>query len=42
MNSPMKRYTGRGLEGSQVQEPPSLWSWGASWHVDVFTNLEAP
>lgn len=42
MNSPMKRYIGRGLEGSQVQEPPSLWSWGASWHMDVFTNLEAP
>ena len=40
----MKSYIGRSLEGSQVQGLLSLWQrWGAlpSWHVDVFTTLEA-
>ena len=43
MTNQMKRYVGRDLEGSQVQELVSLWSWGAppSRHVDTFTNPEA-
>lgn len=36
MNGQMKKYTGRGQGGSQVQEFLSLW------FVDVFTHLEAP
>ena len=44
MDSQMKRYTGQGLEGPQVQEPLSPWSWGTplSQHMDVSTNMEAP
>ena len=34
MNSQMKRYIGWGLG--------PWWGWGASWHMGVFTNLEAP
>lgn len=39
----MKSYLGRSLEGPHVQALLSLWRWGAppSWHMDVFTNLEA-
>ena len=41
--SQMKRHTGQGLGGSQVQELLSSWSWDVSTsHVDVVTNLEAP
>lgn len=41
-NNQMKRFIGQGLEGSQVREHLSLWSWGMPllWHVDVFTKLE--
>ena len=43
MYSPMKRHTGLGLGGSQVQDLLSPWSWGVSTsRVDVFTDLEPP
>lgn len=43
-DSQMKRYTGLGLEWSQVLRFLSPWSWGASpsQFMDLFTNTEAP
>lgn len=40
MNSQMQRYIGQSLGGSQAQELPPLWSWGASpsQYTDVFTK----
>lgn len=44
MKSQVKRYTGQGAEGSQAQEPLSVWSWDVPpfQNRDVFTNSETP
>jgi hypothetical protein len=41
MNSQVKGYTGRGPEGSQIQEHPFSWIISPSWHMGSVVNLEA-
>lgn len=40
MNNQRKRYMEQDLDGSQAQEPVTLWRQVASssWFIDIFTN----